>query len=452
MKKLIVVLILPIFLLGNYRNAEATVALPAAATAAATAIVTVGGVYYYLNSPASTQVTVDTIKRNVMASYFALDTVSRLPIVVNKNLIATLATQRVLDAAKANPVEYPKLNAATVVSGVVPSQLPIGTVVRVGTSNYKTTSTASVWATSCAKSVPVSTPTVSGSYYYGPYTAGGSHSCTSPNQPFTAYGYTVVSTTSPETVYPSIPATLAQFASKVAPTGSVTDSSYQSELDKMMRIPGYIPVFTNATGLPWAPPAGVLSPDQARAADTAATAAQAAAQATATAQTAAQTAAAAAAAAQSAAAANPTDTTLAARAALLTNQAIAAAAAADKAAADQAALIASQAQADANTDDDMPSVEPPELKKFSWAYGRKILGKLETAWPFNLLLSLRGLFAPLESAPVAPAFDLPAMGGNSIRISLAFFDPVASILRWAFTILLTASGIMLVVRWYRGAH
>lgn len=74
--------------------------------------------------------------------------------------------------------------------------------------------------------------------------------------------------------------TRAQFASNISNSDGTLKSAYESEIDKMINDPNYVPVFTDATtGLPDAPPTNAMTPSQVEAYNTAGATREAAEQA-----------------------------------------------------------------------------------------------------------------------------------------------------------------------------
>ena len=424
MRKIVAITCLIALLLSDAQKSYA-IALPVAATAAATALVASGAAYYYLNNTQNYTTDSNHLKIAAYCSYFAVDLAAKTVQAVTESIIGKITWQTAADKIRELPNEFPTLyNAIN-----PPTTMAVGTVLTINGNNYRITYVFAP-TTQCQNSMPSST-IIGGTYYVY---SGGATSCTTPLVSVKTQRYSIVSTTEPATAGGPLP-----IKDVPAAIGSLsTDTAANDEVRRLAQLIPPAPAFDYYTpGLDQLYPVPNAVPEtQAAALDSAFAQQQAAADALAAAQAHESQAAAAA-------AADPTNADLA-------NQATAATAATAAAA---AALAAATAAADkAASDSDMPSVTPPDqLKSFDWSAARRLLGAMETAWPFNLLLSLSGLFAPLVAPPVAPSFALPIWGGNSINIDLSMFDTVATITRWAISILLTALGITAIVRWYRGA-
>lgn len=442
-KKSLIIFLCLSLIFGSYRDAKAVLLNPAALAAAGISLFVVGGVYYYMTKNGTSTLSNGYFQRQAQASYLAGASAAAYAL-TTKNLLSHLSAQSVQNAALNNQSLYPKLFNAASPIGSPPFQfssllydnfLRVDNFIDYGGSIFRVTavnksSSRDGWTCSQA---------MGGSRMY--YPSGMVVLCKDVSGGYDMVSYTLTPSTPDEAAHqPRLPATPEEFSQTVAPASAV-NPDYQDELDKMMQNPAYVPTFTDESGLPWAPPADVVTPEQAASDLT---------QATSQAQQAVNQAAATSTAASAAAAANPSDPSLAAAAAAA-QQALQDAL--DELAALQAALEELTGTGVGTDDPDDPAVDPgetPVLKSFSWEAARRLMGTLETAWPFNLLLSLRGLFAPLDASPVAPAFDLHIYQTNKLHVDLSFFDPVATILRWCFTLLLTSLGIMQVVRWYRG--
>ena len=436
MKKIFALICLIALLLSDAQKSYA-IALPVAATAAATALVASGAAYYYLNNTQNFSTDSNYLRVAAYCSYFTVDLAAKSVQAVTDSVIGKITWQSAVDNIRANSAQFPTLFNA-INPTVSPLSYPVGTVVKdIYGSRVKITSALFSAAVQCASTAPSNTyfPSYSSGVLRMGWSAGGSHTCPT-NSPYTLYAYYATPSSDPVTVLPSGPLPIDQVPAAVSALSS--NSTANDEVRRLAQLIPPAPAFDYYTpGLDQLYPVPNAVPEtQAVALDSAFTQQQAAADALAAAQ-------AHESQASAAAAADPTNADLA-------NQATAATAATAAAA---AALAAATAAADkAASDSDMPTVTPPDqLKSFDWSAARRLLGAMETAWPFNLLLSLSGLFAPLVAPPVAPAFALPIWGGNSINIDLSMFDTVATITRWAISILLTALGITAIVRWYRGA-
>lgn len=439
MKKLLSSLLILSMLLGNPRDSHAVVALPAAALAAATALAVVGAGAYYLDDSVNFQPVADFMTQSAKLSYFTINAALKTVHAVTQSVTAVMGWQDLVDMVNANAASFPLLSSI-INPSISPSAYPVGTVIQdIYGSRVKTTGTGYAASNSCTTTPPNNS-------YYPSYSAGtltigwvaGSHACPSGGSPYSLYRYPAAVTSDPVTPLASGPLPLSSVPSAFA--AKQDDAATDEEVKRLMQLgaAGGIVGYRTPTLDKLSPvPPDAVSLEQARAAESAFAQEQAAIDALTAAQShAAQTAA--------AAAADPTNADLA-------NQASAATAAvAVAAAAAAAAKAASDAAASDASDSAAPVEPPPELLKFDWSAARRLMGQLETAWPFNLLLSLGGLFSPLVSSPQAPVFDLPVWGGNSVHIDLSPFDTLASICRWFFALLLTVTGIMLVVRWYRG--
>lgn len=457
MKKSLLAILLIISLIHlDYRRAE-SLTIPVGVGVGSLIVVTAAGVAYYSRSGAASSVNAQAVSRASNAYWYSKGGASAalaVLITAHKPLVSTLPTSTVMAAASADPSKYPllashtkqstALNTADPVSDY--SSLSVGSYVLFAGNNYiLNTKTSTLTCMSDVGSrhdtnYPYFNGTTYGDRYYQRNATRGS--CTAPNWSYTLYIMTGSAVSSG--VVPVVPATPSQFALKIAPTGTITSSALEDELDRMRAIPEYVPTFNDeSTGLPWAPPAGeVIKPDKADVLQNLIAARDAAKNAVEQAQLNVGNAG-------TALTADPSNPE---RVRDLDNARLQLARAQAELARLQAELAKELPVTDTpDPDDDMPDIgDTPSLKSIDWSSGRRLLGQMETAWPFNLLLSLRGLLQPLESSPVAPSFDLPIYGTSKLSISLAVFDPLAAILRWAFSLLLTYSGILLVVRWYRG--
>jgi hypothetical protein len=116
---------------------------------------------------------------------------------------------------------------------------------------------------------------------------------------------------------------------------------------------------------------------------------------------------------------------------------------------DQATAETQQAQNDV---DNVPPPEPPgpdNRTSFDWSKWRMLKNIMTTVFPFSLISSLSGYVSLLVAEPVAPSFNLP-LYGNNIVISLAIFDPLATICRWILSLLMVVGSVQLIIYFYRG--
>jgi hypothetical protein len=455
MKKILASILVCLLVLSSYRDARALVAIPVAATAAATAIVMAGGVYYYLKDGGSSFISLTAnIKRNAAAAYYVIDSANRVSNMIVKELIANHSTSSLIESVNSNPAAHPVI-AEAIANSEDKAALKPGDIVNVNGKSYKlgslkTESTAEITATNPVTKITVYSGYITiESYSYSREVISGTTTLTYYMRNIKQYYYTEVPLTDPT----PLPTNITDLASQLRNAdGSPKSQAIQDELDRAMQNPGYVPTFTDATtGLPWVPPADVVSPAQAAEYEKRQAAAAAAAAATAAANKAVDAAQAAHDAAVADAAANPSDLDLQEKVRSTFVQLANAQAVAAAAASNEAALGIENAVSETQAEDFPASVSPPpELLRFNWVAATKLIGQLETTWPFNLIVSLRGLLAPLEAPPTAPSFDLHIYGDQKLTLDLSLFDSIAAISRWAISILLTSLGIMAIVRWYRG--
>lgn len=234
------------------------------------------GIYYYM-------------KQNYFSSVSDTGTVSRPSQAVwidskdlqvkTKDISAKIAQDKVKSISSSKPSAYPKLKAATVVKNAgstVNSGLAVNAKYRASDGNiYVVTSSGSgVYAVGYdhypqdVSGVPVwSSSTGSAAIYHADWGLIHSYACGAASNGMVNVCYqSVRAATSAElALIPDRAATSSEFKQSVAPTGTVTDSAYQAELDAMLKDPDYVPTFTDdTTGLPYASPAqsDVMTPAQ----------------------------------------------------------------------------------------------------------------------------------------------------------------------------------------------
>ncbi len=454
--------LIAILLINTPVNARAAVPLPAVA-GGVLAVSLATGVYIYTRGTPST-ITSQVVSTASDAAWYSRGAATVGLSLITKGVRLVLPTDSVISRANADPSKYPLLSShattKTAPLSASGSSMAVGTIYEGKTGGFYRISSATAYLD------VESYQAVSGdgnciTYVVAP-NGGTSQSCKAwlshywsvpnANGKYFVYRQGIEpATTAQINGLPSGPATPSKFAQTV--NSAPDKSALQAEIDKMLRDPSYVPEFTDdTTGLPWAPPADVVRPEKWTEIDErtkAITAAQSAVDAARTAVNELQNRHNTAVAAANADPTNPE------KQRELSDIAIALGTAQARLAELEQQLATLIADAEADTNDPDPPVDPgdvPTLKSINWSYGTKLLGSLETAWPFNLLLSLRGMLSPLEASPVAPSFSLPIWGGNNISLSLSVFDPVALVLRWALSLLLTVGAVMAVVRWYRGGN
>lgn len=452
MKRILSAFLCISLLLSDYSDAEA-VALPVAATAAATAIVTVGGAYYYLQSGGTTTFDGQKFIRSAAVSYAVINAVTRVPEVVSKTLTASLPPESVTTIVDSSPTNYPLLHASRSgipsVSGISNStfnSLTVGSIIRDSSGSLRTVKR--VWSSGWNTWVSPNPRTQWDGGYQQYVMSYGSGSHPQNSEGYYSSGYHVAwSPFDPPPPQPA-PAAPTPYAWSIAPSGAVKPE-YQAEMDKAFRDPAYIPSFSDTTtGLPWSPPADVVTIPEATAAEkaiAARAASQSAVDAAAQASTSARSAADAAVAA---AAANPTDADAQRRAAYYVSIADQRDADLARTQSDAATLDATQAKDAA--DSEVPAVDSVARKVLDWEKWKNLKNSMSNVWPFTLLSSLSGLLSQFAGDPVAPSFDLPVYGTTKLHIDLSIFDPIAAITRWAIGILMTIGIVQLLVNWYRG--
>lgn len=263
--------------------------------------------------------------------------------------------------------------------------------------------------------------------------------------------------------------------------------NYKDEIEKMLRDPDYVPVFTDAnTGEIVPPPPGALTDAQTAAANEYVQKQQAAAQAAYAAdvlnsqaiqkQIDAATARTAATAAQSASSSDPTNSTLASQAvaankaasdaeaaAAQATAAAAGAASTSAAAAGQAAaasgsagasLVGGPGSADGDGEGEETAMPPSgsadSAKSLNFDSMNQVLGVLPSKFPFNLISQGFSYADVFIRSPSAPSFDLTLPYGFVMHLDLAVFDPVAAVCRFFVTVLLLGGSLIYVVRFWRG--
>lgn len=123
-----------------------------------------------------------------------------------------------------------------------------------------------------------------------------------------------------------------------------------------------------------------------------------------------------------------------------------------KTTADAEVAAASKAleSADAATKEVYPGDGKSPLKSLDFSRWHDLLSLMSTVWPFTLITSIGGYLSSLIRDPVAPAFDLPIYGGNSIHISLSIFDPIAQLARWLVALLVSVAVVQRLISWWKG--
>ncbi len=365
MKKLLLTIITVVIFAFNSAFAFVPFVVPVITVAAASLLAVAGGVYYTSLPSSSSSHIVDSvanISRSSSCLYIAL-TSAPVPEIQSSPVHAQLPFSDIQKIIAAHPSDYPLTRFALEMPGqLLPSQIPPGAdgSQYVGTVFADTVGGTLVKAYQYVSHNVMSNPGLVPSSYSQYYPA---------NHYFHIYlsyyskingvdGYTTehwVFLSNPASPPPPRAATPTEAArhfaglpdGAVVPTSSNILPSFQTEIDKMLQDPEYVPSFTDdTTGLPYAPPAGLPSAAEVTAAVARANASGTATAAAESAGTAAQQAAAAAATAAAAAAAHPDDPALQNAAATAAANAATAAAAADALAAQQAAAAAAVAEAD----------------------------------------------------------------------------------------------------------
>lgn len=455
MKKSIVSIILCLALAcGGTANAWVQIVAPVIAIGAGALIaagLNLAVTYGMLPSSATSHVIASTgdISRRASANYIEID-MSKIPVARSKPVTAHMpfsVAQSMSGKLKSDGTyEYPAAHAAFNVadaSPLSPTSLVGNIVVAPLAGTVKITSKTS----SCPGGAYYYSPTMNycNSYNTQCYTANTSSSFNGTNY-YCMYVYNVV---------PAVPVTRPrtgpEFHDAVADSGGyVTGAALQSELDKMFQDPTYTPTFTDdSTGLPYAPPAGLPSAAQIKAAvdsynragalaESRSNVQSANAGAVAAAQGAADAAHAAAQQASGASAANPGDSGLAYAAA----QAAAAAAAADaalaQAKADQAKSDNAFTNMSAVSSDNTPAFAESTDGGTATGLGGLLINRLKTTAgllaahaPLSYISGAVDLVSSLIVDPVAPSIDLP-LGPwvGDLHISASWFDPLATLTRF----------------------
>lgn len=222
------------------------------------------GIYYYMTSGKSSTVTsTGDVKRPTTVAW--VDLKNGVPTVETKSITAKQTFDRVKSMASASPSTYPVVSSKT---SVTADSATTGTVLtnNLGQRVKYSSQTSGSMA-----------PSTAASYAWGWNPSGTSYSYITSQTPYLVY-YTVKAFSSTTDALSSV--SPSSFATAVAPTGTVTDSAIQAELDKMMQDPNYVPTFTDdTTGLPYAPPADAWSDSKIQAYNTAGTTKEAAANA-----------------------------------------------------------------------------------------------------------------------------------------------------------------------------
>lgn len=261
-------------------------------------VVSAGGVYYYLRNGGTSGASGDYFTRQAAAAYITLNTANGLYQNTVKNLTASLSTEKARAAALSDPASFPQL-AALLAARLPPDHKPtfnekVGDDLIFGGKKYKISSIPSSHGRglSCFPTgypSPVHIETAPAGKFLVGWSSGGGANCGT-GSGYSSYLYCEIGLgPNPEPAPPVVPSA-SKFRDSAAPSGTVSDSGYQAELDKMMQNPAYVPTFNDETGLPWAPPADVVSPATAIADETKAAARAAAAWAAEAAEEAAATA------------------------------------------------------------------------------------------------------------------------------------------------------------------
>lgn len=126
--------------------------------------------------------------------------------------------------------------------------------------------------------------------------------------------------------------------------------------------------------------------------------------------------------------------------------------------AETAAAQAEQEKTKANSDqakkdnEDVPPPPPPNgpsRKGINWNSWKALIGIGATIGPMSLLPSIIPQYQTLLGSGTAPVFNLPLMG-QTIVVSLAYFDPAVLAFQYVFSFLLGTGTILMLVRFYRG--
>ena len=449
----------------------------------------VAGLYYYLKPKSSNShiAANSDVIREAEVQY--IDLSAPVPMLNLKPVKAKIPIESVKTFAASNPTKYPNLSAALnpISNTIMVNDSPVSVGVYLGSfsENYD-----------CFPGYSTSTTTYQGAPALSVKTwADGSYTYTYYSIPVTA---------------PTTPATKLQALTGSTDGGNLS-SNYQDEIDNMLQDPSYVPSFSDgSTGLPYvAPPSyQVATPEQVASynatggtvpaaiaagasAGSSATSAAAATQAAAAANTAAQAAAASATSAaaiaavaasnstaanaanvsaQAAAAASGTSANIAAAqaaqgradvaagyAALTAGQAsiaasdAAAAGSAAAGAASQAAAAAAAADVESKTKASVAAGIParPDKKTIDFEPFKELNGMLANTYPFNLPSSIASYYHALVGTGAAPVFDLPLFG-NTIHVDMAFFNPIATMIRYMVGLLVSSGMLFYIIHFIRG--
>lgn len=424
------------------------------------------GLYYALKpGQSSTADSVGTVSRPASAVW--IDTKDFQ--VVEKPLKAKLPKSTVEQLSTSKPTKYPNLNAATYKLSYPgyenPSALPATT------QSYVSNQQINLSGSKCVKVTYVegspagwngnTDGALSGWRDWAQYSKFEVYHPTSEHSGYPkavwieTVHYSVQTSPTPITV----PKSVTDYLASVAPTGIVTDSALQAELDEMIRDPDYVPVFSDATtGLPYSSPSQTSVATDADIAkrnkeidayNKSGLAAEAL-------NAAADSAAASTANARNAYAASGGDpTTGIGGDASLYQKYLDAKAGSDRAAADAAAADAAASEKavddDKESEDvaaDVPGNEERKSLDFTPMHGLK--SALSNTYPFNLPGVIAGYFTALKGTPTAPQFDLALPLGQTMHVDLSPFEPLAILLRYLIGILITCGMIWYVIHFFRG--
>jgi hypothetical protein len=457
--KIAALVMIAFFTCSETSHAFAPVAIPAwyLGTAAVTAV-TAGGLYYALKSGYAPHLDVNgTVSRAAGVAYVTLNSITKLPEVIEKGLVASLSFAQMKAAALAKPSTYPNVKAALQWTGVEynnsPSSIQSGTVMNVGGTYYRA-SAAPVYTdgggqTWCALLSP-STSIAWSSYYNKVYII-------APGATYNSYGnasrwYTVNASVVSNPATTTRDATLFETVATIqtSPSDTTVKTAYQSELDAMVKDSAYVPTFSDdTTGLPFAYPSGVLSPAKVEAYNQAGVAADKRDAALAAANAAVATAQSAYDTAVTNLNQNPSDPSLiaAANAAKLELDKAKTNAAGIEAV--NATTAAGEAEKTAETET-ASGITLPAIHTFSWAALESLKGVMVSTFPFYLIPRIGSLYSQIvPEDPVAPSFSLPVFG-NMYSVSLAMFDPLAAAIRSFIAVAASAAAIVAMVKFYRG--
>lgn len=465
MKKTIAALTLICFLAVVPVKAHAEPVTAAIITAGAVGSLLVAGAaanYYKPTTPPaiSHAVTVaGAVARSAMMAYHSMNTYFQDQM-WGKLVTAKMALTDVYAKAAAAPTTYPLLKAATSTQTNAPYALPVtsyagtsyphtvGTPITYNGANYVVASYAHLTSGGCTNVCMTSDkpPTV-----YMNYPQAG-HMEIIQNYDYGPKDIWIFDVSSPPTpIYAA--ATVAQFKASIAPSGTVTDTATQAEIDTMIasnqssvsvvddanpgsgnvdNSPPVVPP-SSATTTSQAPPSITgLGTQGAVAATTALTAAQTN---VATKQAAVDTA-------QDIYNANPTPSTLAdlrAKQAELSQAQTGAQAAAN-----------TSAQAQQANEEAYPDIAKDAVKHFDFSKLNMLKNIMANTFPFSLLTGLVGYYNVFLGEPTPPVFTIPMPLGNEMTVDLTSFNPIAEIMRWVIGTLMSIGIIYVLVRFWRG--